>query len=850
MLQQQLLPGDEVLAALGHARDLARAGVRVFLARPATDNLGAWVPDGGTNGSGYIIPRWSDARADPDVVDRWRVGMALCAVMDGPVCAVDVDPRSGGAESAQQLQAGDAWPRSYGRQTTPSGGWHDLVAPLGVHSRDGVMPGIDVKAGDRDTGGAGFVFLCPTVKLSKTTGHVAPYRWEAPPDLDALAEYASTDDSGSTLAARIAALRAPTAAERDDAPHEAWDAMDAAGKARVAAWLDGVVRGVTEELAEAVAWPEHARDERGRGWQKLLADACHRLGRLARADWTPWSVEDAWAHVQDATPLPIARAVGLEVTWRAQYHRRPPAPWPEALGRPLLGLIGGDSLIRQQMEEACSTSTARLDTPSMSPSAPSSTSSTSFESSTVLSTVDTNTSGSTGSSPATPAPESAPTEGAPRSLRDLLVSGGSFILDTPETVPAIWGEGATVAWAEGESLIIGGQPGVGKTTLAGQVIRGLIVGGERVLDLPVRRARRVLYLAMDRPRQIARSMRRTLATIPRDDLDERLVVWPGPPPVDVAKNTDTFLALAQAAGADIVVVDSLKDAAVGLKDDDVAASYNIARQKCISAGVNMLELHHTVKRGSNGAAPTSLADFYGSTWLAAGAGSVILLHGVAGDPIVEFKHLKTPAEEIGPFRVLHDHDAGTSTIDHAVDLVQLAGLHRGGLSAKVAAQALFEKENPSRSDVEKVRRKLAALEDAGLLERASTGGRGGRAGDGQARWVPAPDPIGAITGNHVFHETAGQAITRPLTPETESNHVFHKTAGQAITEAITAITESNHAAPPTSRGARARSREARDASDTGPDAVTCKACGEVGVRVLYGKQCAECMGRIDGQPWR
>ena len=113
-----------------------------------------------------------------------------------------------------------------------------------------------------------------------------------------------------------------------------------------------------------------------------------------------------------------------------------------------------------------------------------------------------------------PAAYAWPAGGAPddlerpgRGLVAPFVGGGAFILDAPDRVPALWGEGDRVLWAEGEALMVCGGPGVGKTTITGQLVRALLAGGD-VLGLPVARRRRVLYLAMDRPRQIARSLRR------------------------------------------------------------------------------------------------------------------------------------------------------------------------------------------------------------------------------------------------------------------------------------------------------------------------------------------------------
>jgi hypothetical protein len=241
---------------------------------------------------------------------------------------------------------------------------------------------------------------------------------------------------------------------------------------------------------------------------------------------------------------------------------------------------------------------------------------------------------------------------------------------------------------------------------------------------------------MDRPQQIARGLRRLFTEDDRDTLNDRLEVWKGPPPADLARSTDTLLDMVKSAEADTVVIDSLKDAAVGLVDDNVAAAYNRARQLVIAAGVEVLELHHQVKRGANGGAPTTLADVYGSAWLTAGAGSVVLLAGAAGDPIVELRHLKQPADDVGPLRVIHDHAAGTSRIWYSADLPAMARASASGITAKAAAQALFNTGNPKPNDVEKARRRLDALVRSGELHRRDPT-RGGPNGTTPAVWHDA-----------------------------------------------------------------------------------------------------------------
>jgi replicative DNA helicase len=132
-------------------------------------------------------------------------------------------------------------------------------------------------------------------------------------------------------------------------------------------------------------------------------------------------------------------------------------------------------------------------------------------------------------------------------------------------VTSVWGHGQEVLWAEGEPLMIVGPEGVGKTTLAQQVALALVGhGGGKVLGFPVTPVKgRVLYLACDRPAQARRSMRRMIAAEDQAYLDERLKVWKGPPPSDFGRHPGMLLDMARAAGADVVIVDSLKDVALG-----------------------------------------------------------------------------------------------------------------------------------------------------------------------------------------------------------------------------------------------------------------------------------------------
>lgn len=297
------------------------------------------------------------------------------------------------------------------------------------------------------------------------------------------------------------------------------------------------------------------------------------------------------------------------------------------------------------------------------------------------------------------------------SFSDRLTEGASFVLDAPAYPPPLWGGDAEVLWSEGEPCILTGPTGVGKTTLGGQVIAGRLGVMKNVLGKPVKEGNRVLYLAMDRPSQIRRALRRLFGNTDRDLLARKLVVWEGPPPADLAKNSRLLLDLALAADADTVVIDSLKDAAGNLSAEETGQGLNSAFQHCVSNGVEVLAYHHQVKRGFMGAPAGSIEDVYGSGWITAGAGSVILLLGAPGDLVVEMRHLKQPAEVVGPYKLLHDHTAGTTSVFEAAGELELID-DRPKTAFEVASRLMGE--SPSDNDKARTERRLNSLVNRGL----------------------------------------------------------------------------------------------------------------------------------------
>ena len=309
------------------------------------------------------------------------------------------------------------------------------------------------------------------------------------------------------------------------------------------------------------------------------------------------------------------------------------------------------------------------------------------------------------------------------------IDGAAFVDGVPDHVPALWGDAEAVLWAQGEGLMLVGPDGVGKTTLGQQAALCRVGIRDTLLGYPIERATgKVLYIAADRPRQAASSMRRMLVPADRELLRERLVVWRGPLPFTLAASPRGLVELAEHYEASDVVIDSLKDVQPDLVKDETGSRVNIALQELIASGRELLVLHHQRKEPNGGTKPKRLTDVYGSRWLTAGMGSVLLLWGEPGDLVVEGRHLKQPAEEVGPLAIVHDHARGHSGVEQGTDLEELLALARNGLTVHEAAVRIFASTEPTRNEIEKARRKLDGLVKHEIAHRRDDP-------DGTARYV-------------------------------------------------------------------------------------------------------------------
>ena len=302
----------------------------------------------------------------------------------------------------------------------------------------------------------------------------------------------------------------------------------------------------------------------------------------------------------------------------------------------------------------------------------------------------------------------------------LLIDGKAWLLSGSDKMQALWGDEERILAAHLQPTLIAGETGSSKTTLTQHLIFGClsVPGYEYMLGLPVVPTEgNVLLLASDRPTQIRDSLRRFMnSTEAWDIIEERLVVWQGPPPEDVGDDPLLLLDMARHAGATLVVPDSLKDMALRLEDGVIGAAVNQAFQHLVADGRDVLAPTMLRKGGrQDKSSEITLDDIYGSAHIKYGAGSILVVQRHPTD--YEIRQMKSPNGEYPILRYQLGKD-GSATLggdDPFVFVVRQAG--DIGISTGDVACTIFHPDGSAcpDADVEKARRRLHKLEEEGLI---------------------------------------------------------------------------------------------------------------------------------------
>lgn len=260
------------------ARSMAEAGIPVFVAaRNSTEG-----------GPEFLYPKgWEATKPSLAMIDRWRPGMALCAVTGVAGDVLDTDPRNGGAESRQEMVDAGLWPRVYGVVATPGGGTHEWCHRTHV-AKAVLAKGVDLQAGADDGTGRGFVFLPPTERKAKggpRDGQVVAYEWTTDLDVEYMTDWTEegdgTTDNIAFLVRNARSRRTPVPGKKGGAAVEDDDPFDTVWSSWTPESADRVIQG---QLAAV----EAARDGTV---NNALGGAARLIGRFVACGY----IEREWA---------------------------------------------------------------------------------------------------------------------------------------------------------------------------------------------------------------------------------------------------------------------------------------------------------------------------------------------------------------------------------------------------------------------------------------------------------------------------------------------------------------------------------------------------------------------------
>ena len=144
--------------------------------------------------------------------------------------------------------------------------------------------GVDIKAGESYALGPGCQ-LHPSQIKEGATGN-GSYEWDSGVGVKEFSELPPK------LAAKLEEAARPKVVAVSDTPHEAYDAMDDATKARVDKYVATALSGIYAWMDRAKTWAKNEYPE-GDGWNPGTLSRTKEVAELVKADWNSYDVDQA-----------------------------------------------------------------------------------------------------------------------------------------------------------------------------------------------------------------------------------------------------------------------------------------------------------------------------------------------------------------------------------------------------------------------------------------------------------------------------------------------------------------------------------------------------------------------------
>lgn len=281
-----------------------------------------------TGGKAPIASGWQNAErlSGPDVAEIWSgESPPNISVLTGArpgIFVIDVDGDQGRQSMRALIAQHGPLPRTYTVET-PSGGYHLYFnQPPDVHiptNKSVLAPGIDLR------GDGGQVIGPGSIALSKSTGVIGPYIVRI---ADSIADCAPTWLAAAAATSTHEVVRS----EVDYSP--SYSALSPEMQHAAREYTKRAVDGERELLISTATWETGRFDERGRGWEKLQADAARSIVSLVTANWSPLSEEQGWRAFSSAAPTDGGwTAHHVREKWVSELRKATPRAMPANLGQ-------------------------------------------------------------------------------------------------------------------------------------------------------------------------------------------------------------------------------------------------------------------------------------------------------------------------------------------------------------------------------------------------------------------------------------------------------------------------------------------------------------------------------------